>query len=746
MALEEFDQVNLTGFSGLLDRGEPYTDQSPIGEGSRVYLNRAKNLIYHEEGGVGTRPKFEQLAVASGNIPSIHEIVVGNEIRYLYLERGVGIFDSRDNANFILGVSDSEVRSFKIHQIFGRVFINLVKTEASGIIHGFGNLYLYDPNTVGGARLAGGEAPSGQTIQVAQNIPADYETFGDCAVYISVVYETDSGFITPAGPDDRNIIHIDSIRSTGAGSELAIGIDYLRNIPTGPAGTSKRLILVSEPTEEIYTSFSDWNKINWFFAPASVQADFDDNTSVASEFNRLISTAELVDSANHLAELKDRIPCGLDVTDVNARLVVVGHNTADDTIDNSTLFCSDPAKPENFRTVSGQVILNSRDGYRATVAFAQDNILVAFKEVGVWGLNDNGQDPSSWPPILISSGTGAYAVSNPTKDGTRLILDRNGVFSIRGQISPVAMSWPIERLWEEVSKNINFPRSTIILNPGDKSVYVGYSDASAIDDNNKIMYAKYDRPILESLGKWSPWEMKDKKLSGICLGPKGTKSHSARKLVVSGDLGNLAFLSDELSILDLTTHLIEWEFEPSFLEQDGNVQFLQKVRVEGNLKGRIHSSFIERKGDVSIEKRQMRPIFNQNAYDFLVNDKASKYSVRFQEGIRDPVQGINYFRGMAERIDRVIYYQRMLWASAPPYKTFVRDSWVIAGSVLTLDDFENPEALAILVTNSRVMLNGSMYTLSQDVENPGGENNIKLTMTEAINPIVTDELSITLSQ
>ena len=726
--------IIINGFSGLYDRREEFTDLPPSNQAAPIPLNIADNVIFHDNYGIGTRPKFEARDSVAGTVTQISPIAVDNLQRYLYLRRGVGLFDSRDHTSSILTVTDTNVIGFRIKQLYGRVFITLIQWSSSQLV-GYGNVYLYDPSTVADVRLAGGVAPEQRNsadIGVTQDVPTGYTSFTDCKYYFAVVYETDSGFVTPPGPKDGALISINSVRQNVSPNQIGCGLGRLSNIPMGPSGTVRRHILMTHQAEIYFTDFSDFGKIRWYYAPQDVQDEFDNNTITSYTFNTLIFDSELVDEATDLFYQYERIAAGVDISDFAERLVVVGNKDTASELDKHAVRLSDLGKPESFSTTSGRILVHQRDGHRVTRAFAIRNTLFVGKERGLYAYSDNGSDPGTWSPFTVDSAVGAVDISEPVPGERFCIADKNGIYAFDGVINPITLTYPIESLWQRISKSINFPRLQIALNHSERSIYVCYSDEDASNLNRYILYGKYTNPLGESPVRWAKWNMNlgSKRLACVALETLDDRAAAANNLIVGGNFSGIARLGDEVGHFDVGDERLYWRFELSYLNLDGNQKHIDNVRIEGDLDGRVHTALVQ-PGKAAVIETRLRQMFDGGTFDIKYNREVVKYSVRFLQGTRqvsgDADEDTNYFRGLVKRITRILVYAQTQWMDSPVVRAYEFDDkqnntnldsasqWYVnsnAQQVRLFGTGPHVQAMGVVTQGSKLRLNGVTYEVS----------------------------------
>ena len=745
--MPEHQPLIINGFSGLYDRREPFTELPPVNRPTPIPLDIADNIIYHDNGGIGTRPRFRVKYPAAGHVTRIFPFAVGTSRRYLYMRQGVGIFDSIDHSTPILELTDIRAARFSAHQLFGRIFISPVQWR-SNELNGYGSVYLYNPELRDTPRKIGGIAPvkkDGNEINVTGNVPNGYTVHTDSRYYFSVVFETDSGFITPPGPKDGTIQRIESSRQDAAPNQVACGLGTIGNVPVGPAGTVRRYILMTHAVPEDYTEFSDWAKLTWYYAPNSVQSEFNDNVTLSHTFNSLIFDSILVEEATNLVYQQEEVPAGVHVTDYSGRLVVVGNTHGATDVDKSSARLSALNKPESFSLTTGRLIVHQRDGYRVIKAFVIRNTLYIGKEKGIYAYSDNGSDPSNWSPFTIDSAVGVIILSDPVPGERYCIGDRNGIYAFDGVVNPIPLTYPIEALWQRISETVNFPGIQIVLNHSDRTLYVVYTDDLVSEYSKYILVGKYTNPLGNAQVRWSRWNMSlgDDRFISLALETLSDQSAAASNLIVGGDFGSIARLDSQLGHFDISDRRLYWRFATAKLNLDGNIKHIENIRIEGDIQGRVHTALLEEGVDQVIETR-LRQIFDGGSYDLNYNREVVKYSLKLLQGTREVLSDVdesdNYFRGLVNRINRIIVYINTQWQTSPVGRTYTFDSkqastnltlssqWYLSGQALQLFlEGSYIQALGVISPGSRLRLNRTVYTVS-NISVDG--NNLVITLSE----------------
>ena len=173
---------------------------------------------------------------------------------------------------------------------------------------GFGiNITLNGTGTPGNGVTAGIDYVSIQVFyQTSQtgNVPAGLYD-------INIVYETDTGFLTPPATNTNVAISFNA-----AGAHQIV----LTNIPIGPTGTVARLIIITlaGTTEPFY------------FVPSEDGGVINDNTTTTATIDFFVT--DLVESADYLFNVRANIPSGQGINVYSGRLVIWGMLFPDNSI------------------------------------------------------------------------------------------------------------------------------------------------------------------------------------------------------------------------------------------------------------------------------------------------------------------------------------------------------------------------------------------------------------------------------
>lgn len=425
---DDHEGVTIRRFMGFFDRGNP--ESVP-----RNHFISESNLIFAEEE-VLRRPGLSPLVLTDLPVKRVRVVRVGSVTGYMFAtDEGVS------SRLFFSGESlTTEIASFGVAfdfervEFFGRTYITPLQATPQINLTGLPNENVHVYQGGASTREAGGEPPSTQltaTAGVAGNM-------GTGLYHFTVAFETDTGFITrPATPFTSGTI---PVANDGTGSFS------FTTIPTGPAGTVARHIIVSPrlPTNFNLAGFDPETGLDIFFLRR-----IDDNTTT-SLADQSWADSELVDSANYLLGQLDRIPAGIKIGTYGNRMVVIG--TADEP---SVALISRAGQPESFDAVQGRIEFDPSDprGLRNLLEL-RDNLYL-FKPSKTYVTFDNGEFPANWGYVNVDNaigtthnGTSAILESQGSFTDRLIVTDRSGIYPFDGTYNPVPLSFKIQSFWD----------------------------------------------------------------------------------------------------------------------------------------------------------------------------------------------------------------------------------------------------------------------------------------------------------
>jgi hypothetical protein len=481
--------VVINQFKGLWERGG--IDAVPLD-----HFSDCNNLVFKHKG-FKTRPGIDVYDIAGATLPNIiraYNYVHQNQEGLLVLDDQGNIYHTANPIDpFDPILTIATMTDFAYVNIAGRAYIS-PHDGAIGLENEF--VYVYNGEGVA-ARKAAGAAPTGGTFAAAAgaagHVEAGIHIFG-------VIYQTDSGFLTQIGAVKANI--------TAAGNTKV----NLTNINISPSSAVVARYIVAtkaiDPTD--YTGNQEGYQ--FFFVPDGRIAD---NTTAILTVD--FYDAELLEDASHLLDLYDEIPAGAILSTFHNRLVVgaiFGESDPDPEDDTSGLmsscYISYPGEPEAIDQVSG-IIVAPLDGRPLTNAVEYRDVLYLFKQSRTFSCTDNGEDPTSWPVIVLDNGTGCsihgmatVLDSNGVNVDYLMVCDFSGVMLFNGAyIRPEGeITWKIFDRWTAIDQD-DFNQIQIINDSILKRLYLAMPDWT-------ILFADYSEGLDREQIKWCPWEFQQK--------------------------------------------------------------------------------------------------------------------------------------------------------------------------------------------------------------------------------------------
>jgi len=301
----------------------------------------------------------------------------------------------------------------------------------------------------------------------------------------------------------------------------------ITNIPIGPSFVKKRLIVATRA-----------NETEFFFVPNNTGSVsiINDNSTTSTTVN--FFDTDLTASADYLFDIREVIPAGTGLCKYRGRLAVVG---ARDPGSTDIVFMSNVGDQETFSNVSGYVLINQeRDGNDPRTAFVLRDVLYISKFTGTFSVEDNGNEPSTWPVYVVDSIIGSYNygistfnvnLQGPDTGDLVLIASRPGLVLFDGVMRRPELSWKIEAIWLRINFSA-FHRVTVAHDPWRHKIYVACPLDSATEPNT-LLVCDYDDGRDPNLVKWAifsfPW-------APTCIGmyPSGTPLDYNLKLTSIG--------------------------------------------------------------------------------------------------------------------------------------------------------------------------------------------------------------------
>lgn len=306
---------------------------------------------------------------------------------------------------------------------------------------------------------------------------------GDLGFHIfAVVYETDTGFLTNLGPE------------VFAATTVVNGLKKINisNIPTSPDSFVVARWIVATKALEVYDGNQEGYQ--FFFVP---NGRIPDNLTTTLDF--LFFDAELLADASHLFDNFTNIPAGVGINTYHGRLAVWGEK---DNI--STARLSAVGEPEAISEVDG-IIIVPLDGNPLTNGQEFRDVFYLFKQTRTFAFTDNGDEPSTWPMIIIDQGIGSsvHGVGTVLDSGGvnidyLIIVDFSGIMLFNGAYVRPELSWKIKDFWFKLDKKVDFYNIQIMNNSLDQVLFITLP-------TKKMIIGDYSNGLDPKNIRWAPW-------------------------------------------------------------------------------------------------------------------------------------------------------------------------------------------------------------------------------------------------
>jgi len=481
--LRDHQPVRIEEFNGLWARGDK--ESCPLDHETDC------NNVISFEGGFRTRPGITLHQIGDDPNSTIPNLI--RVYKYVYRNTGDGlllldalgnIYHSKSPTPLTPILTIATMTDFSYVSMGGRAYIT-PHDGSTGLENEFLYVYLGDGTP---ARKAAGAGPT--TAPTVANGASTGTQATEAGIHIiAVAYETNTGFITKSSPKVE--------LSAPGGDEVDI-----TNIPVSPDSfVVKRHILSSKAIDPVdYTQNIDGYEL--FFVP---NGTIENNTATALTLNWF--DAELLESADYLNDLFEEIPAFVNLTTYHNRLVGVGEfgdPSSEETYGLiSTARLSAPGQPEAIDQISGLIVV-PLNGEALSNCQEYRDVLYLFKVTQTHAYNDNGDDPSSWPGVVIDQGVGAsiHGIAYVLDSGGvnieyLLVIDYSGVMMFDGAYRRPELSWKIKDFWFELDrddfKNMQFMNDSltqwIYINLPNRTLLVG--DYTTHLDPEKIKWWKW---------------------------------------------------------------------------------------------------------------------------------------------------------------------------------------------------------------------------------------------------------------
>lgn len=499
-------------FQGLWVRGDPESAPSD-------HFIQADNVQYFHSG-VETRDglvNYLTNPIPNLQFKRIYNYVTRDGQTLIALTTGGEIHHVTGPSNTIATsiLTIPEMDDFGFVAINGRAYITPFKTYTNfqgekyqlGLKNEF--LYVYKGDGTP-ARKAGGKPPTGSALVVANGVAAaDITDIGKHL--LSVLYETDTGFLTAPG--------------TSTIAEFTFDGDHkidISNIPISPDPFVIKRHIVS--TKAIIGYNGDKLGYQFFFIPNASLPNTVPNTITVAYYD-----ADLISDASHLTDNFSQIPAGVNVNTYHSRLVIVGEFGlktdltaappvdfgSDDTLtglppdihDNRSLArVSFPGEPEAISKIDG-LIIAPLDGKALTNVQEFRDVLYLFKNTRTIAYSDNFDVPASWQEEIQDQGIGApvHGIATVLDTGGvnidfLFIVDWSGLMMFNGTYAQPELTWKIEDIWRNLDRQL-FNQIQIVNDSLNKKIWITLPDPS----RKTLLHANYQNGISSKDIRWAKW-------------------------------------------------------------------------------------------------------------------------------------------------------------------------------------------------------------------------------------------------
>lgn len=482
--IQDHEPIQVSNFGGLYSRDSFY-DSVPADH----FIDALNVITFGDE--LRTRFGFQK----SFNLANIRQYEVykreGEADRAIILVSGGDLFDTTYSlVTPILSLSD--MTGFACLTFYNRLYIS-PHNGNKGLPGDF--LYVYQGS--GSARKAAGVKPSGG-FNVGNSVTAGNVEEG--LHILAVVYETDSGFVTPPGPTAFPTITADGTHKLD-----------IANIPVGPTGTSKRRLLASRAIQD-YNGDQDGYEL--FFVP---DGTINDNTTTILTIN--FYDAELQISADYLFDQLDEIPAGVFLCSYAGKLIIGGEDQ-----NPSMARVSKNNEPESINELAGFIICDpfETEGLKSAVEFRNNLYLMKGNPGHTYTTKDNGYDASTWYCPATDNNVGAdvngiaQILDNRGANSKYfLVADTSGIFLYDGAYGDNPITWKIDNIWERINKAV-INTLKIIVDPKAFLIYVIIPLDSATSPNY-ILVGDYSNGIGADNIRWWLWNFNSLNPVGIAI-------------------------------------------------------------------------------------------------------------------------------------------------------------------------------------------------------------------------------------
>jgi len=338
-------------------------------------------------------------------------------------------------------------------------------------------VYVYAGDGTAARKAAGVPLVGNMTIAngAAGNTDAGLHIFG-------FVAETISGFLTRPG--------LLETFTTSATSSVSFG-----SIPTSGDPNVVRRHLVASKVITGYNGNLEGYQL--FFVPGgTIPNNTDTFLNDISFFDQ-----DLLDDASHLLDNYTEIPAVATLSIFHERLV------AGATFDDINLcLVSARGEPEAISQIDG-ILTVQPDGNPITNFQELRDIGYLFKRTRAVAYVDNGDEPSTWEPVIVDNalGTCVHGIATVLDSGSAsidylIVCTYQGISLFNGKFIDPEISWKIEDYWGELDRTL-YGRLQIVNAPVQMEIYI-------VLTTKKLLVGNYSNGMEAKKIRWCPWSFR----------------------------------------------------------------------------------------------------------------------------------------------------------------------------------------------------------------------------------------------
>jgi hypothetical protein len=490
--MREHQPITIDQFNGLYDRGD--VEEVPLD-----HFSESNNIKFIGNTGFGTRDgisPYQAIGVPLANILRIYNYATVDRNTLLVLTIGGNLYHVVDTTT-VYGpiLTIAAMTDFGFVSYNGRAYITPFTTEVVGDLNrerGLNGEFLYvylGDGTL--ARKAGGTGAS--SAQFAPINPGVGNTDPGLHI-IGVVWETDTGYLTPPG----QLTVVTTLNNPGLNAISIGGIE----VPVGTQYVKKSLV-----ASKVITDFNgDLQGYDLFFIPG--QDEIPPATTVVVDIS--FYDADLLDDASHLFDNFSTIAAGVALCIYHDRLCLC---TQFDNI--SLIRVSAVGEPEAISQIDGFCIVPPNGDPITNITVLRD-VLYAFKRNKTHSFVDNDDAPSSWPITTIDNaiGCGVHGLATVIDSGSSsvdyiIVASYTGVVQFNGRYILPELTWKIGANWQAQAFKTDNRRIQLCNDVLTQRLYIIKTDRS-------MYYADYSNGFDPKSIKWTPWTF-DSHINAIAL-------------------------------------------------------------------------------------------------------------------------------------------------------------------------------------------------------------------------------------